>query len=286
MKDVKWGREMTVGGRLLARRAEVFWSCCYISSRVCAATTEKKKWSRVLIRCGPLWFLPPSKPPAERRGEHHKHDGFDCLQKVCVAAPSAIRTLARAHEHKQTILPFYKQAHVKESHLLILLRGDGHITVCWLRWKTLLVIQQWWLYRRFFRVHYTDWVSAVQFKQPRHLNGMLFFSVCMPNCRKPLLNSSVKIEQTLYDFWHPYPKVWNIHAAGDGSKVLFDESWSAVSGKIFMVLSVLITSLQRNKSLSVVGMVKGRPVGHKQPRSNPGVAQPVVRAEKWKQRKR
>lgn len=104
------------------------------------------------------------------------------------------------HAHKQTILPFYKQARVKESHLLILLRGDGHIRVCWLRWKTLLVIQRWWLYRRFFRMRYADWMSAVQFKQPRHLNGMLFFSVCARNCGKLLLNLSVKIEQTILGF--------------------------------------------------------------------------------------
>lgn len=226
---------MTVGGRLLVRRAEVLELLLHKKQNVCS---KKKKKSRVLICCGPLWFLPPSKPPAERRGEHHKHDGFDGLQKVWVAAPSAIRGHARAH--KQTILLFYKQARVKESQLLMLLRGDGHITGCRLGWKTLLVIQQWWLYRRFFRMHYADWMSAVQFKQPRHLNGMLFFSVCARNCRKLLLNSSVKIEQTkidYYDFWHPYPKVWNIHAAGDGSKVLFDGSWSAVSGEIFMVLS-------------------------------------------------
>lgn len=67
-----------------------FWSWRYISSL----------WEAVLIRCGPLWFPPPSKQLLKRGAEHHKLYSSESLRQFTILCHFDTNT----HSRTSTIL--------------------------------------------------------------------------------------------------------------------------------------------------------------------------------------
>lgn len=108
-------------------------------------------------------------------------------------------------------------------------------------------------------MHYADWMSAVQFKQPRHLNGMLFFSVCAPNCRKLLLNSSVKIEPTYFMIFDTHiPKSGTSTRQGTGVKFyLTSHVWQCLGKYLWCYPHNFLAVWSRDTQMARSGPVCG-----------------------------